>query len=57
MQPITRVGYVRTMWISREHNIIQIDLPDGRTKLRPVPLHVYVGDVWGTRCSDSLNCF
>ena len=36
MQPITiqfTVGYVRTIWISRENNIIQIDLRDGSVKL------------------------
>ena len=35
------------IWISRENNIIQSDLPDGSTKL--CPLHVYLDDVLGTR--------
>ena len=40
MQPITiqfdvRVGYVKTMQISRENNIIQIGLPDGSTSALP----------------------
>ena len=57
MPPITiqfavRVGYVRTIRISRENNIIQIDLPDGSTSA----LHVYLGDVWGTSAG-WLNCF
>ena len=34
---------------NRENNVIQID--------QFVPCHIYVGDVWGTRCPDSLNCF
>ena len=43
MQPITiqfavRVGYVRTIRISRENNIIQIDLPDGSTSALPACL-------------------
>ena len=42
MQPITiqfavGAGYVRTIRISRENNIIQIDLPYGSTTLRPAP--------------------
>ena len=42
MQPITiqfaiRVGYVRIIRISKENNLIQIDLPDGSTKLHPAP--------------------
>ena len=41
MQPVTiqfavRVGYVRTIRISRENNIIQIDLPDGSTSTLPL---------------------
>ena len=61
MQPITiqfavTVGYVTTLRISRENNTIQIDLPDGTTKLSPC-LHVYLGDVWGSASADSLNCF
>ena len=31
IQFAVRVGYVRTIRISRENNIIQIDLPDGST--------------------------
>ena len=58
MQPITiqfavRVGYVRTIRISRENNIIHIDLPDGSTD---EPLHVYLGDVLGTRIGIANNC-
>ena len=41
MQPMTiqfvvRVGYVRTIQISRENNIIQNDLPDGSTSALPL---------------------
>ena len=44
--------------VLRENNIIQIDLPDGSPDhFAPCPWHVYVGDVWGSRCPDSLNCF
>ena len=44
MQPITiqfavRVGYVRAIRITRENNIIEIDLPDDSTKL---PLASYL---------------
>ena len=62
MQPTTiqfsvrlRVGYVRTTRISRENNIIQIDLPDSSTNISLTCM--FTGDVWGTRCPDSLNCF
>ena len=66
MQPITiqfavrllRIGYVRTIRISRENNMIQIDLPDGSIKV--CPLHDYLSDVWDTRCltsAESLNSF
>ena len=69
MQPITiqfavRVGYVRTIRISRENNKIHIDLPDGSTDEL---LHVYLGDdgVFGLGLptavlelnSDWLDCF
>ena len=47
------VGYVRPIWISRENNIIHIDLPDGSTD---EPLHVYLGDVWGTRIGIANIC-
>ena len=51
MQPITiqfsvRVGYVRTVRISRDYNIIQIDLPDGSTSA--LPLAVTCMFIWAT---------
>ena len=63
MQPITiqfavRVGYLWTiiLWISRENNIIQIDLQIAAPA--PCHLHVYLGDVWRRPTSaDWLNCF
>ena len=36
----------RPIQISRENNIIQIDLPDGSAHQI---IHVYLGDVWGTQ--------
>ena len=57
MQPITiqfavRVVCVMTIRISREINIMQIDLPDGSTSALA---HVYLGDIWCTS-ADWLNC-
>ena len=54
MQPITiqfavRLSYVMTIRISREQNIIQIDLADSSSSAIALEcLHVYLGDVWGT---------
>ena len=56
MQPITiqfavRVGYVM---ISRENNIMQIDLPDCST----LPLaHMFIWAMFGVLGADSLHCF
>ena len=53
MQPIAiqfsvRVGYVRTIQISRENNVIQIDLPDGSTST--LPLACLSGQCLGYQC-------